>query len=151
MATKFGRQPFLDVLIERNISQRQAAAATKIPRLHLRHSGYGYVTPKTELRRALSEYLGLPVEKLFTAESLSATPHYGHQARRQMIEARDGGPYQLAETDADSLPRVVDTLADALRVSKDRGDATFRLRSTEGLDLAVIRGGQIKDISLAAA
>lgn len=89
MATKFGRQPFLDVLLERGISLRQASMDMGVPWLHLRHAAFGYVTPKYEVRDEITDYLDLPLYSLFTSEALHAKPLYGPKGEAQMRAARE--------------------------------------------------------------
>lgn len=86
--TKYGRQPFLDLVKEEGLTYRKAAAELKVPYLHFRHVGYGYVTPKDELREALVERFNRPLEELLTEESVASVPHYGEKGRRLMAEAQ---------------------------------------------------------------
>lgn len=86
--TKYGRQPFLDMIRNDGLTYRKAAAELGVPYLHFRHVGYGYVTPKNELRDALVAKFDVPLEELFTAESLASVPHYGEKGRRLMEEAQ---------------------------------------------------------------
>lgn len=86
--TKYGRQPFLDVIGKAGKSYRQVASQLGVPYLHLRNAGYGYVRPKDELREGLAEMFGIEVDRLFTGEILASAPHYGAKARRLMAEAR---------------------------------------------------------------
>lgn len=88
MYAKYGRQPFMDMLRDHGLSIREAAAKMGVPRLHLKHAGYGYVTAKDELREELEILLATPREELFTPESLAQVPHYGTKGRRLMDEAR---------------------------------------------------------------
>jgi transcriptional regulator with XRE-family HTH domain len=80
MYTKFGRQPFMDILKDhpnsRGKTLRQLAAELGVPFRHLRHAGYGYVMPKYVLRRALSCYLDLPDDELFSKDALRDPPMY---------------------------------------------------------------------------
>lgn len=85
--TKYGRQPFLNRIQEAGLTYRKAAARLGVPYLHFRHVGYGYVTPKYELRDRLVVMLDTDADELFTPESLAAVPHYGDKGRRLMEEA----------------------------------------------------------------
>lgn len=88
MYAKYGRQPFMDKLHDRGLTLREAAEVMGVPRLHLKHAGYGYVTAKYELREELELLLAETREELFTPESLAQVPLYGARGRRLMEEAR---------------------------------------------------------------
>lgn len=85
--TKYGRQPFMDMILKSGTTYRKAAAKMGVPYLHLRHAGYGYVRPKVELRDRLVGMFGVDLDQLFTGESLASVPHYGEKGRRLMVEA----------------------------------------------------------------
>lgn len=147
MPTKFGRQPFMDVLAQRDLPYREVAKKVKVPYLHFRHAGYGYVSPKEELRQGLAEYLKRPVSELFTGEALAAVPHYGHRARKLMIEARVPGRFALATREGLMLAEDL-TLDEAIEKTKTVPDQAYELISQRGRTVAVIRNGSIKDIDL---
>lgn len=72
--TRFGRQPFMDVLRGRKEPYQEAADAIGVNALHLRNAGYGYISPRHELRRGISEYLDARPEELFTDSALASEP-----------------------------------------------------------------------------
>lgn len=87
--TRFGRQPFMDIIRDRGISQGNALAemnALNLPSVPQINSTYqdqirgaGAVRPALALRA--SAWLNLPVEELFTEESRSRLPQPGRVTR----------------------------------------------------------------------
>lgn len=69
--TQFGYQPIRVVLYEQNISQQQAAKDLGVPWSHFRRCVTGRTRPMGILRKKLPEYLGVPLEDLFTPEILA--------------------------------------------------------------------------------
>jgi transcriptional regulator with XRE-family HTH domain len=71
--TRFGgEQPIRAVVRRRHWNLRLIAYETGVAYSHLINAANGITAPSPELRQKLSEFLDLPVEKLFTQEALAA-------------------------------------------------------------------------------
>ncbi|MFL6043796.1 MAG: helix-turn-helix domain-containing protein [Propionibacteriaceae bacterium] len=70
--TRFGDQPIRAVVRRRHWNLRLIAYETGVAYSHLMNAANGITAPSPELRQKLSEFLDLPVEKLFTQEALAA-------------------------------------------------------------------------------
>ena len=71
--TRFGEQPIRGVVRRRHWNLRLIAYETGVAYSHLLNAANGITPPSPQLRQKLSEFLNLPVEKLFTPDSLKAT------------------------------------------------------------------------------
>jgi transcriptional regulator with XRE-family HTH domain len=71
--TRFGEQPIRAVVQRRHWNLRLIAYETGVAYSHLMNAANGITAPSPELRQKLSEFLDLPVQKLFTKESLAGT------------------------------------------------------------------------------
>ena len=65
--TRFGSSPSVGVVRRRHWNLRLIAYETGVAYSHLINAANGITPPSPELRQKLSEFLDLPVEKLFTA------------------------------------------------------------------------------------
>jgi transcriptional regulator with XRE-family HTH domain len=70
--TRFGELPIRAVVRRRHWNLRLIAYETGVAYSHLMNAANGITAPAPELRQKLSEFLDLPVEKLFTQEALAA-------------------------------------------------------------------------------
>ena len=70
--TRFGEQPIRGVVRRRHWNLRLIAYETGVAYSHLLNAVNGVTAPSPELRQKLSEFLNLPVEKLFTEDALAA-------------------------------------------------------------------------------
>jgi hypothetical protein len=86
--TRFGRQPYMDVLRKLKIPYHDAAEAIGVAPLHLRNAGYGYISPRHDLRRGISTLLAQPLEELFTDAALSSQPAPPRTPRRPRAPRR---------------------------------------------------------------
>ena len=87
--TRFGEQPIRGVVRRRHWNLRLIAYETGVGYSHLINAANGITPPSPELRQKLSEFLDLPVEKLFIPESLAAT-YNEHMALGGKISRRYG-------------------------------------------------------------
>jgi transcriptional regulator with XRE-family HTH domain len=87
--SRFGEQPIRGVIRRRHWNCRLIAYETGVSYSHLINAANGITAPSPQLRSKLSEFLGLPVEKLFSAEALAATYNEG-RARGGKISRRYG-------------------------------------------------------------
>lgn len=87
--TKFGRQPFMDMILESKKTYGEVADEMGISYRHLRNAGYGYMRPKFELRNALVERFKVDLDQLFTEDALKGKPHYGEKGRALIRETRE--------------------------------------------------------------
>lgn len=71
VVSKFGRQPAADALRRERYTVTLAAQVMGVPENNLRCAVTGYNRPKPEVLDGLVKLLGLPAEKLFTAEVLA--------------------------------------------------------------------------------
>lgn len=72
--TKFGPQPIREEVWRAGWTHSEFSELTGIsPTVHVRLAMSGKCPPNPELRRVAPILLGLPLEKLFTAESLATT------------------------------------------------------------------------------
>lgn len=104
--TKYGRQPFWDLLVDSGKTYRELAAELGVPDRHLRHALYGYVRPKYELRDALMIMFGVGLDELFTEEALAGKPHYGPRARALMTETPEEAELRRERERAEKLERL---------------------------------------------
>ena len=88
-STRFGEQPIRGVVRRRHWNLRLIAYETGVAYSHLINAANGVTAPSPELRQKLSEFLDLPVGKLFSYESLAATYSEG-RARGGKISRRYG-------------------------------------------------------------
>ena len=70
--TRFGEQPIRGVVRRRHWNLRLIAYETGVGYSPLINSANGITPPSPELRQKRSEFLDLPIEKLFTPEALAA-------------------------------------------------------------------------------
>ena len=70
--TRFGEQPIRGVVRRRHWDLRLIAYETGVAYSHLINAANGITAPSPDLRQKLSEFLDLPVERLFTQQSLTA-------------------------------------------------------------------------------
>jgi transcriptional regulator with XRE-family HTH domain len=87
--TRFGEQPIRGIVRRRHWNLRLIAYETGVAYSHLVNAANGITAPSPELRQKLSEFLALPVEKLFTQEALADEYHEG-QACGGKISRRYG-------------------------------------------------------------
>jgi transcriptional regulator with XRE-family HTH domain len=87
--TRFGEQPIRAIVRRRHWNLRLIAYETGVAYSHLLNAANGITPPSAELRSKLSEFLGLPVEKLFSTGALTATYSEG-RARGGKISRRYG-------------------------------------------------------------
>ena len=74
MPTRFGPQPIREVVWRKGLTFGEFAASTAIrPHGHVLLAMAGRVPPNEALRRIAPAMLGVPLEQLFTCESLEAT------------------------------------------------------------------------------
>lgn len=73
--SKFGRQPIHALLRERRWPLTTFAIQHGINQDHLRNATLGRIAASRELQDVLPELLGVPIEELFTPESLRAGNH----------------------------------------------------------------------------
>jgi hypothetical protein len=66
--SRFGVQPIRGVVRRRHWNCKLIAYETGVGYSHLINAANGITAPSPELRSKLSEFLGLPVEKLFSTE-----------------------------------------------------------------------------------
>lgn len=71
--SRFGVQPARDEIARQGWTITRCAEALGVSRGHLNYSLLGTISPSRLLRESLPELLGIPLEKLFTEESLAAT------------------------------------------------------------------------------
>lgn len=70
---KFGPQPIREIVWRRGYTHNEFADLLAIhPGTHVRSALQGFVPPNEELRRLAPAFLNVPLEDLFTAESLAA-------------------------------------------------------------------------------
>jgi hypothetical protein len=81
--TRFGEQPVRGVVRRRHWNCRLIAYEIGVAYSHLINAANGISPSSPELRSTLSEFLGLPVEKLFTTDALAATYSEGRARARQ--------------------------------------------------------------------
>ena len=82
-STRFGEQALRGVVRRRHWNLKLIAFETGVGYSHLLNAVNGVAAPSPELREKLSEFLGLPVEKLFSPEALAAnTVRAGRSAAR---------------------------------------------------------------------
>jgi hypothetical protein len=86
---RFGEQPIRGVVRRRHWNLKLIAYETGVGYNHLLNAVNGVTAPSPQLREKLSEFLGLPVEKLFSADALAATYSEGG-ARGGKISRRYG-------------------------------------------------------------
>jgi transcriptional regulator with XRE-family HTH domain len=84
----YGRQPLYWVLRERGITQGQMSAATQRSTSHLRGVLNGSWVADAALVTAVSDFLGLPRESLFTDELLEASALRGEPRKASISQAR---------------------------------------------------------------
>jgi transcriptional regulator with XRE-family HTH domain len=87
--TRFGEQPIRGVVRRRHWNLRLIAYEIGVAYSHLINAANGVTPPSPELRQKLSEFLDLPVEKLFTRGALAAQYSEG-RARGGKISRRYG-------------------------------------------------------------
>jgi transcriptional regulator with XRE-family HTH domain len=87
--SRFGEQPIRGIVRRRHWNLRLIAYETGVAYSHLVNAANGITAPSPELRQKLSEFLDLPVEKLFTREAL-AVEYHESQARGGKISRRYG-------------------------------------------------------------
>jgi transcriptional regulator with XRE-family HTH domain len=87
--TRFGEQPIRGIVRRRHWNLRLVAYETGVAYSHLVNAANGITAPSPELRQKLSDFLDLPIEKLFTQEALAVEYHEG-QARGGKISRRYG-------------------------------------------------------------
>jgi len=75
--TRFGEQPIRGVVRKRHWNLRLIAYETGVAYSHLINAANGITPPSPQLRRTLSAFLDLPIEKLFTADALAAKYNEG--------------------------------------------------------------------------
>ncbi len=79
---RFGPQPIREVIWRAGYSHQEFAEMSGVrPISHVRLALSGYCPPSAELRRAAARLLRVPIEQLFTSESLG-TPHCPHRPHR---------------------------------------------------------------------
>jgi transcriptional regulator with XRE-family HTH domain len=88
-STRFGEQPIRGVVRRRHWNLRLIAYETGVVYSHLINAANGITAPSPDLRQKLSNFLDLPVEKLFTSEALAVEYHEG-QPRGGKISRRYG-------------------------------------------------------------
>ena len=88
-STRFGEQPIRGIVRRRHWNLKLIAYETGVAYSHLINAANGITPPSPRLREKLSEFLGLPVEKLFSADALTATYSEG-RARGGKISRRYG-------------------------------------------------------------
>ena len=71
--TRFGEQPIRAVVRRRHWNLRLIAYETGVAYSHLMNAANGITPASPQVRQKLSEFLDLPVEELFTQESLAGT------------------------------------------------------------------------------
>jgi hypothetical protein len=71
--TRFGAQPIRGIVRRRHWNLKLIAYETGVGYNHLLNAVNGVTPASPQLRQKLSEFLNLPVEKLFTPDSLKAT------------------------------------------------------------------------------
>jgi hypothetical protein len=72
-STRFGEQPIRGIVRRRHWNLRLIAYETGLGYNHLLNAVNGVTPASPQVRRKLSEFLDLPVEELFTQESLAGT------------------------------------------------------------------------------
>jgi transcriptional regulator with XRE-family HTH domain len=87
--TRFGEQPIRGVVRRRHWNLKLIAFESGVGYNHLLNAVNGVTAPSPQLREKLSEFLGLPVEKLFSTDALAATYSEG-RARGGKISRRYG-------------------------------------------------------------
>jgi transcriptional regulator with XRE-family HTH domain len=87
--TRFGEQPIRSIVRRRHWNLKLIAYETGVAYSHLINAANGITPPSPQLRKKLSEFLGLPVEKLFSTDALAATYSEG-RARGGKISRRYG-------------------------------------------------------------
>ena len=87
--TRFGEQPIWGVIRRRHWNLRLIAYETGVAYSHLINAANGITPPSAQLRQKLSEFLELPIEKLFSPDALAATYSEG-RARAGKISRRYG-------------------------------------------------------------
>jgi transcriptional regulator with XRE-family HTH domain len=87
--TRFGEQPIRSIVRRRHWNLKLIAYETGVAYGHLINAANGITPPSPQLRTKLSEFLGLPVEKLFSNDALAATYSEG-RARGGKISRRYG-------------------------------------------------------------
>jgi hypothetical protein len=75
--TCFGEQPIRGVVRKRHWNLRLIAYETGVAYSHLINAANGITPPSPQLRRTLSAFLDLPIEKLFRADALAAKYNEG--------------------------------------------------------------------------
>lgn len=70
--SKFGRQPFQKILDEQGRTISGTGRYLGFDGGYFMRVACGRVPPTQEMRRALSEFLDMPVETLFSADALAA-------------------------------------------------------------------------------
>jgi transcriptional regulator with XRE-family HTH domain len=87
--TRFGEQPIRGIVRRRHWNLRLIAYETGLGYNHVVNACNGVTAPSPELLSKLSEFLGLPAERLFSADALSARYSEG-RARGGKISRRYG-------------------------------------------------------------
>ena len=72
-STRFGQQPIRGIVRRRHWNLRLVAFELGVGYSHLINSANGVTRPSPDLQQKLSKFLDLPVEQLFTQESLAGT------------------------------------------------------------------------------
>lgn len=84
--TKFGPQPIRDEVWRAGMTHTEFIDKMQIrPSSHVRLAMNGVSPPSEELRQRAPYVLGLPIEQLFTAESLTTVHQPSRQPRRPKV------------------------------------------------------------------
>lgn len=75
ITTRFGRQPICDVLHDHRWTTTRFAAHHGLNRNHLYNASTGRVAVSRELQHVLPDLLGIPLDELFTSDSIISGNH----------------------------------------------------------------------------
>jgi hypothetical protein len=96
-ATKYGPQPVRSIIAERGLSIMSIVKSSGLKQGHVYQAIEGRISPSQRLRDFLVELLELPVEKLFTPESLVYRPEH---------QQHSDGPATVSSSPAERLARL---------------------------------------------
>ena len=84
--SRFGIQPGHNVIVSQGRSAAAVARCIEVVPIHLRRTLTGVVSPSWGVRERLPEFLGVPIEELFTKEALASEPS-NHRKPSRVVSA----------------------------------------------------------------
>ena len=84
--SRFGIQPGHDVIVRQGRATAAVARCIEVVPIHLQRALTGVISPSWEVRERLPEFLGVPIEELFTKEALASEPS-NHRKPSRVVSA----------------------------------------------------------------